>query len=87
MIPDEVRDRLSQDHPPLEETMAEGKGKRRDPKRSATGHRAQSKALPNPHSVIVQKTFRSPKGTKYRILKTSERDAYDSPEGSHKKRT
>jgi hypothetical protein len=67
--------------------MAEGKGKRQGPKRSAKGGRAQSQGLPDPHSVIAQKTFQSFKGTRYRILKTSERDAYDPPEGSHKKRT
>jgi hypothetical protein len=67
--------------------MSKGKVKRRGPKRSSMGRRAQSQALPDPRLVIAQKTFLSPKGTRYRILKTSERDAYDSPEGSHKKRT
>jgi hypothetical protein len=33
--------------------------------------------LPAPDSIISEVTFTSPKGNKYRIIKTTEQDAYD----------
>lgn len=35
--------------------------------------------MPAPDSVVSEKVFKSPKGKVYRILKTTERDAYDEP--------
>jgi hypothetical protein len=40
---------------------------------------ANVEGLPRPESVIERKTFISPKGRKYLILKTTERDATDEP--------
>jgi hypothetical protein len=37
----------------------------------------QRPGLPNPASVIEEKVFVSPKGTKYRILRTNEVDEYE----------
>jgi hypothetical protein len=46
--------------------------------------------LPDKASVVSEEAFVSPKGTRYRILKTSETDPYDPPPpsvaGSRKKR-
>ena len=36
--------------------------------------------LPAPESVISETEFTSPKGAKYRIIKTRETDPYDKPE-------
>jgi hypothetical protein len=42
--------------------------------------------LPDPRSVVSETTFVSPKGKRYRILKTTERDPYDrDPAGPQKK--
>lgn len=37
----------------------------------------QRPGLPSPESVVQEKTFVSPKGTKYRILRTNEVDGYE----------
>jgi hypothetical protein len=36
--------------------------------------------LPAPESIVSETDFTSPKGTKYRIIKTRETDPYDKPE-------
>ncbi len=38
--------------------------------------------LPDPANVVGERELRSPKGTRYRIIKTRERDAYDKPDES-----
>lgn len=35
---------------------------------------------PDPASVVARKTFASPAGRRYRILRTDQRDAYDPSE-------
>jgi len=35
--------------------------------------------MPNETSVLSEKAFTSPKGKKYRIIKTDETDSYDAP--------
>ena len=35
--------------------------------------------LPDPSSVVAETVFVSPKGRRYRILRTDEKDAYDPP--------
>ena len=35
--------------------------------------------MPNEASVLSEKTFTSPKGKQYRIIKTDEMDPYDAP--------
>ena len=42
--------------------------------------------LPDPASVLCEKTLISPTGRAYRILRTSERDAYDPPPKGKPKR-
>lgn len=52
-------------------------------KRRSSSGRPRSKkprpGLPDPASVLSEKTFASPAGRSYRILRTSERDVYDAP--------
>jgi hypothetical protein len=67
--------------------MVEDTGKRRDRKRSVKRAPKPPTGLPDPRSVVASKTFQSPKGSQYRILKTTERDPYDPPVGSNKKPT
>jgi hypothetical protein len=52
---------------------------RADPRKPRPG-------LPNEESVVSEKTFTSPKGKRYRIIKTTEKDAYDKPDDTEKKR-
>lgn len=40
---------------------------------------AAGKGLPAPESVVGELEFISPKGNRYRIIKTTEMDAYDKP--------
>lgn len=35
--------------------------------------------LPDPANVVSVRDLRSPKGARYRVIKTRERDAYDKP--------
>lgn len=36
--------------------------------------------LPEPANVIAERELRSPKGKRYKIIRTRERDAYDKPD-------
>jgi hypothetical protein len=57
------------------------KGKIARPKRrrvKSAGLRSPA-GLPDESSVIGEKSFVSPKGGRYRILRTTETDAYDKP--------
>ena len=42
--------------------------------------------MPNEASVLSEKTFTSPKGKQYRIIKTDEMDPYDAPAPPPEKR-
>jgi len=61
----------------------------RGPKRDPTKQRAQAgkrrPGLPNEASVLEEREFTSPRGTKYRLLRTNEKDAYDNGDGSKAK--
>jgi len=46
---------------------------------------ARRRGLPDDASVVSSKSFTSPRGKKYRIIKTTERDPYDTPEVDEKK--
>ena len=62
----------------------------RSPKPGPTRQRSQARkrraGLPNEASVLEEREFRSPKGTKYRLLRTNEKDAYDNDDGPKAKR-
>jgi hypothetical protein len=40
--------------------------------------------LPDKDTVISEREFTSPKGKRYRIIKTTERDPYDPPDDDDK---
>jgi len=42
--------------------------------------------LPDPASVVSEGAFTSPKGVRYRVLRTTETDAYDQPAAPPPKR-
>jgi hypothetical protein len=42
--------------------------------------------MPNEASVLSEKSFTSPKGRRYRIIKTDETDPYDAPLSPEEKR-
>ncbi len=48
--------------------------------------RAARPGLPAESSVLSEKTFTSPGNKRYRIITTSERDAYDPPDPAARKK-
>ena len=48
-------------------------------KEKAVDTNAGQEGCPNPASVIEKKSFTSPAGRKYNIIRTAERDATDPP--------
>ena len=42
--------------------------------------------MPDEATVLSEKTFTSPKGKRYRIIKTDETDPYDAPQPPEKRR-
>jgi hypothetical protein len=61
---------------------------RRTQRRTAKRHRVDKPraGLPDPASVLCEKTFMSPAGRAYRILRTTEVDPYDPPPKGEPKR-
>ena len=55
------------------------KGSRKSGEKTSPSERARP-GLPDPSSVVAETAFVSPKGRRYRILRTDEKDAYDPPE-------
>jgi hypothetical protein len=62
----------------------------RGPKPEPTTQRSQPPkrraGLPDEASVVEERELRSPKGTKYRLLRTNQKDAYDNDDGPKAKR-
>ena len=58
----------------------------RKPKAPRTGARKRRAGLPEPESVVSEKTLTSPRGTAYRILRTTEKDPYDDQKPKGKRR-
>lgn len=52
--------------------------------RKAKQEQRRNPGLPDKETVIGERTFVSPKGKHYRIIKTTERDVYDPPEDKDK---
>lgn len=44
------------------------------------GDAPQRPGLPDPASVVGERELPSPKGERYKIIRTHERDAYDKPD-------
>jgi hypothetical protein len=58
--------------------MAKKKGKKDSKPRLP-----RNPGLPDKDTVISERTFTSPKGMRYRIIRTTEKDPYDSPDGDN----
>jgi hypothetical protein len=56
-----------------------GKGQKRP-----TPSKAPNPGLPDKGTVISERTLTSPKGKRYRIIRTTERDPYDPPDDENK---
>jgi hypothetical protein len=63
--------------------------KRKDPpeisKRTPRPGEVTNPGLPDPESIVSERIFISPKGRRYRILRTTEKDPYDPPDDQDKK--
>ncbi len=53
-------------------------------KEGGDGPRARNPGLPSKETVISERTFTSPKGKHYRIIRTTEKDPYDPPDSEDK---
>ena len=53
------------------------RGAKRGPTKPRAEARNRRPGLPNESSIVAEMEFTSPKGTKYRVLRTNEKDAYD----------
>jgi hypothetical protein len=60
--------------------MAKRKGGREIPGKTPQPGKPPNPGLPNPESVVSEQVFISPKGRRYRILRTTEKDPYDPPD-------
>jgi hypothetical protein len=56
----------------------ERKGQRRQRPRTS------NPGLPDKATVISERTFTSPKGKRYRVIRTTEKDPYDPPDDENK---
>jgi hypothetical protein len=58
--------------------MPKGKGEGRRGKNAADGSREKRRpGLPHPSEIVGESAFTSPKGKRYRIIRTTEKDPYD----------
>ena len=64
--------------------MAKRKGDRENSGETPPTGKPPNPGLPDPKSVVSERTFISPKGRRYRILRTTEKDPYDPPDEPHK---
>ena len=60
--------------------MAKGKEPRKTRKKARDKPRAPNPGLPDKETIISERTFVSPKGTRFRIIKTTQKDPYDPPD-------
>jgi hypothetical protein len=68
---------------------------RKKPRRGGTGETGGTltppakgtPGLPDPGAIVSETVLVSPKGRRYRILRTDEKDAYDPPENPQGKRS
>jgi hypothetical protein len=63
--------------------MAKRKGRKSQGGTPASG-RSRNPGLPDPKTVVSERTLVSPKGTRFRIIRTTEKDPYD-PDDNDKK--
>jgi hypothetical protein len=65
--------------------------KRKDARQSRNdphqGARLRNLGLPDKETIVSERTFTSPKGKRYRIIRTTEKDPYDPPDDEDKSRS
>jgi hypothetical protein len=67
--------------------MAKGdKPEGKEPKRPKPSP-ARNPGLPDKATIVSERTFTSPKGRRYRIIRTTEKDPYDPPDDESKGRS
>jgi hypothetical protein len=67
--------------------MPEGKGQSGRGKRPRDGNREKRRpGLPDPAAIVEVNRFTSPKGKRYRIIRTTEKDPYDDENSDEGKR-
>lgn len=66
---------------------AMAKGAKKRSQRRKGKNKPRPAWLPDKSEVVKETTFRSPKGTQYRILTTTEMDIYDRPTRKKQKKT
>ena len=64
--------------------MAKSKGPRKPRTKGAGTARPRNPGLPDPKTIVSERTFISPKGRRYRIITTTEKDPYDPDEKENK---
>jgi hypothetical protein len=62
-----------------DDTNRGGKGQKKP-----RGKPARNPGLPDKETVVSERTFTSPKGKRYRIIRTTEKDPYDPPDDGNK---
>jgi hypothetical protein len=61
--------------------MPHGKERSGRGKRPRQGSREKQRpGLPDPSAVVGESTLTSPKGSRYRVIRTTEKDPYDKPD-------
>lgn len=64
--------------------MSKGKKSRKASQERRKSSGAPNPGLPDKETVISERTFVSPKGKRYRIIRTTEKDPYDPPDDEKK---
>ena len=64
--------------------MAKGSRHEKRQKRPKQSSSEPNPGLPDKATVVSEREFTSPKGKRYRIIKTTQRDPYDPPDENDK---
>ncbi len=65
--------------------MAKRKSPRKAAKKAAKPTRPRNPGLPDPETVVSERLFVSPKGRRFRIITTTEKDPYDPDDNGRQK--
>ena len=63
--------------------MVKRKRPRKSPGEPLDSTRPRNLGLPDPKTIVSERTFVSPKGTRFRIIRTTEKDPYDPDDGNN----
>ena len=67
--------------------MAKRKSPRKAAKKVPKATRPRNPGLPDPKTVVSERLFVSPRGRRFRIITTTEKDPYDPDENGKKKKS